>query len=124
MGYALVNYRTGEIHSCSDGCWKRVIEEAKSNFWDAEGTRIDFYFELENSLDEMYSDDWNMLLMCYAHMKRIGWDGNYIEKENQLVSETDADGLRRAIMDLDIDPSLPEFLEKGGFRIGSSDDGP
>lgn len=123
MGYELVNLRSGEIHSCSDELWRRIIEGALDNFWEAEGTTIDFYFELEMTLDEMYSDDWNMLLMCCAHMKRINWDGNYIEKENQLVSDSDAEGLRRAITGLDADPALIAFLAKGCFRIRSSDGG-
>jgi hypothetical protein len=121
MGYELVNLKSGEIYSCCDELWRRVLEEAGDNSWEAEGTTIDFYFELEMTLDEMYSDDWNMLLMCYAHMKRINWDGNYIEKENQLVSDSDAKGLLRAITGLDADPALIAFLARGCFRIRSSD---
>jgi hypothetical protein len=60
-------------------------------------------------------------MICYLAREMFEWNGNYVDRRNQVVSESDAYELMRALEKTwaSNDRSLLDFLNNGSFRICS-----
>jgi hypothetical protein len=119
MGYRLENMTTRQSIACTDERWRLLIETARANGWDEEGTRYDLTYELEESYDPMVDYLYNLWMIFHLSREMFDWDGNYIDKKGQVVSESDAYNLMQTLRetaDAD-DGALLVFFNSGSFRI-------
>lgn len=119
MGYRLKNTVTGEIYYCTDCFWENIIKTARENGWVPKGTRLSLENEIEDSFDEIYGKMYNMFLVLAAHARCLEWDGNYTDRQNQIVSGEDASSMIEDLVNMDVDPGFLDFISKGAFEIGS-----
>ena len=119
MAYTLRNLNTHQAFTCSEDQWLYHLETARDNGWNGEGTRFDFAFEVDETYDAMVDYLYNLWMICYLAREMFEWNGNYFDKRNQVVSESDAYELMRALEKTWAanDRSLLEFLNNGSFRI-------
>ncbi len=117
MSYTLINKKTAANYSCEDTYWLEILDLARQAGWEGEGTTIDFERELNTVWDEKQDYLYNLLLMIRIHMQRVDWNRNYIDKVNQLVSDSDAYNLHYYLAGKGIDPSFMGFIECGSFYI-------
>ncbi len=115
--YTLINSVTGERCECDERSWEEALRLAKENGWEPEGTRIDFDNEIERQWDDRSDYGWNLLMMLGIHMMRLRWDGNYVDREHQVVPEPDSYGLYRALEGSGVGGELLSFIRKGPFYI-------
>jgi hypothetical protein len=119
MGYRLENITTHQCISCADDRWRLLIETARANGWDEEGTSYDFTYELEETYDPMVDYLYNLWMIFHLSREMFDWDGNYNDKKGQVVSESDAYHFTQALRetaDAD-DGALLDFFNSGSFRI-------
>lgn len=119
MGYKFENIATHQSYTCSDGRWRLLLETARTNGWDEEGTRYDFTYEVDEIYDPMIDYLYNLWMIFHLSREMFEWDGNYTEKKGQVVSESDAYYLMQALASA-IGPDergLADFLNSGSFRI-------
>lgn len=102
---------------CGENEWRKALETARARDWDPEGTRIDFQFQVNEVWDDGFDYTWNLKRMLEVHMMATGWDGNYTEKENQIISESDAYALYCSLDETLVSPALLELLGGGAVRI-------
>ncbi len=118
MTYLFMNIETEECFYCEESLWKSTLEIAKSEGWEPDGTYYDINSQYE---DGDFDDDFNRALFCYCvHTAEMhAWDGNFIERRDQIVSYVDSMYLVKALEGMGVDASLVAFLDKGSFRICS-----
>lgn len=119
MGYKLTNLSTGETYCCTDIFWTDLLKQATASGWQPKGTRLSLEREMEDTLDDAYGRMYNLFLVIAAHARCLEWDGNYTDKENQIVSQADISNLLEELIYIGTDPVFLDFLEKGPFEIGS-----
>jgi len=119
MSYHLLNIETNDYFYCDDHEWLTAIDTAQRNGWIPDGTVFDIdYVSADQSFDV---DD----PLCYFFMlvtfkdEAAEWDGNYIEKRNQIVLYEDSIYLAMDLNGDGISDELVEFVKKGSFRICS-----
>jgi hypothetical protein len=119
MAYTLLNLATMRTITVGDEQWPRYLAAARENGWKEEGTRYDFSCQVDEIYDTMYDYLYNLLLIFHVARELFEWDGNYHEKKNQIVSESDARILSQALEKIAApgDRGLLDFLESGAFRI-------
>ena len=119
MAYHLINIETLEHYTCDDQSWIKALDAAKENWWDPDGTMFDYIYETEDICWD--SDDYAhyMFTLLISMTESFEWDGNYIEKRNQVVSYEDTIYLASSLEGTDTDMGLIEFITKGSFRICS-----
>jgi hypothetical protein len=119
MAYTLRNLNTHQAFACGDGQWIRLLETARANGWNEEGTRFDFAFEVDETYDTMVDYLYNLWMICYLAREMFEWNGNYTDKRNQVVSESDAYYLMQSVEKTwaTNDRGLLDFLGIGSFRI-------
>jgi len=119
MAYHLLNVETSEYYYCDDHEWADAIETAKENDWEPDGTFFDIVYETNDHCFD--SDDpgyWMFTFSAYGKESRE-WDGNYIEKRNQIVMYEDSIYLAISLDGTGVSTELIEFIRKGSFRICS-----
>jgi len=119
MAYTFLNLATMQTFTCDDKEWLVHLERARAAGWDEEGTAFDFAWEVDNAYDPMVDYLYNLLLIFYVSREMQEWDGNYIDKKNQVVSESDAYCLMQALEEgwSSPDRGFLDFLSSGPFRI-------
>jgi len=121
MAYTLQNLNTYQAFTCGDDQWIHLLETARSNGWIEEGTRFDLTYEVDEAYDAMIDYLYNLWIICDLVRETFEWNGNYVDRKNQVVSESDAYYLKQALEKTwySDDRELLEFLNKGSFRICS-----
>ncbi len=119
MAYTFLNLTTMQTFTCEDEEWLGYLEEARAAGWDEEGTAFDFESEVDNAYDPMVDYLYNLLMIFYVSREMRDWDGNYIDRKNQVVSESDACRLMQALEEgwSSPDRGFLDFLHSGPFRI-------
>ena len=121
MPYQLQQIRSHRTFTSSDDEWLGWLAEARRNGWDEEGTQYDFPYQVDEEYDAMVDYLYNLWMILHLTREMFAWDGNYTEKKNQVVSESDAYYLMQALAGTwqSADRGLLEFLGEGPFRICS-----
>lgn len=119
MSYTFLNINTLQSFTCDDDAWLRYLETARAGGWEAEGTQFDFASEVDDAYDPMVDYLYNLLMIFYVSREMLEWDGNYTDRKNQVVSESDAYYLMLALEKewASPDRGLLDFLNSGPFRI-------
>jgi hypothetical protein len=121
MAYTLRNLNTHQAFTCGADQWLTHLETARTNGWNGEGTSYDFAYEVDETYDTMVDYLYNLWMICCLAREMFEWNGNYVDRRNQVVSESDAYELMRALEKTwaSNDRSLLDFLNNGSFRICS-----
>ena len=116
MSYRLINISSGKHITLSDTEWPEILEKMRSAGWQPEGTQYDIRLELDLHSEE---DDIEHNLFVYVTINHrfIEWDGNYMEKENQIITDDDAAYMKKALEGSPESGHIAEFFELGAFRI-------
>jgi len=119
MAYLFEQLETHRTITCEEDEWLLFLAAARSNGWDEEGTRYDFPYQVEEEFDSMTDYLYNLWMILHLSKEMFAWDGNYTEKRNQIVSDSDAYYLAQALTGARQlkDRDLLEFMEAGAFRI-------
>ena len=119
MAYLFEQLETHRTITCEEDEWLLFLAAARSNGWDEEGTRYDFPYQVEEEFDSMTDYLYNLWMILHLSKEMFAWDGNYTEKKNQIVSDSDAYYLAQALTGTRQlkDRDLLEFMEAGAFRI-------
>lgn len=119
MSYLFQQLESHRTHTCGDDEWNRCLAEARRNGWDEEGTQYDFSYQVDEEYDAMVDYLYNLWMLMHLSREMFAWDGNYTEKKNQVVSDSDAYCLMQALAETwqSEDRGLLEFLGTGSFRI-------
>ncbi len=117
MAYVFASLDGARRVECGDSEWHSVLETARGRDWEPEGTTIDYEFQVEEVWDDKNDYTWNLMLAFQAHMMALGWNGSYTEKENQVISESDAYALYLSLDRTSADGALLELLSAGAVRI-------
>lgn len=119
MAYTLENTVTHQSVTCPDERWLLLIEAARANGWEEEGTQYDFAYEIEEVHDAMADYLYNIWMIFHVSREMFEWNGNYTDKKGQVVSESDAYCLMQALEGTPYadDRGLLDFLNSGPFRI-------
>jgi len=104
-----------ELYTIESSQWIYYIEKAQSEGWKPDGTLYDedYKFE-ERSISEDVEE--NLFIYIKVHDEHLHWDGNYIEKSNQLIDSVDAYYLAVALEGI-ADKDFLDFLQRGSLRI-------
>lgn len=118
MSYVFTSIHENTTCTREDRYWVRLLDTARDEGWQPDGTLYDFDFQVDDLTDELYDPAYNLffVVMCFNEIWQ--WDGSYTEKENQVVTDEDAHYLRLALQGAWDDEELMCFFEKGSFRIG------
>ncbi|MCL1864959.1 MAG: hypothetical protein FWF73_04030 [Spirochaetes bacterium] len=119
MSYHLLNIEASVSYYCDEDEWIRTIETAKENGWKPDGTLYDYVYVAEEESFDIDDELYCMYMMIIAKDEYFEWDGNYIEKQNQIVMYEDTLYLAAALENSGIDDKLLDFIKKGSFRICS-----
>jgi hypothetical protein len=119
MPYLLQQLESHRTVTCSNEEWLRCLAGACANGWDGEGTEYDFPYQVDEEYDDMVDYLYNLWVIMHLSREMFAWDGNYTDKKNQVVSESDAYYLAQALADArpPADRGLLDFLLQGSFRI-------
>ncbi len=117
MGYILRNIASGSTISLSDNEWPALLDLALNQGWDPDGTTYDLLLELDLQSDDDCDIEYNTFIYITLNHRFLVWDGSYIEKENQIVSDDDAYYLMKAIENIPAQELIITFLKLGAFRI-------
>jgi hypothetical protein len=119
MAYLFEQIETHRTITCEDDEWHGHLAAARGNGWDEEGTRYDFPYQVDEEYDSMTDYLYNLWMILHLSRELFAWDGNYTEKKNQVVSDSDAYYLSQALAGAwqSEDRNLLEFMEAGSFRI-------
>jgi len=119
MAYHLLNIETLEYYYCDENEWISAIETAKENGWKPDGTYYDYVYVADDECFDIDDEMYYMYMTLVAKDISLEWDGNYIEKHNQVVMYEDTIYLAAALEGCGVDDKLLEFIKKGSFRICS-----
>jgi hypothetical protein len=122
MAYLLQNLSTMQTATCDDEMWLRYLSTARENGWEREGTRYDLNYQIDETFDSLNGRQYNLWMILILAREMFEWDGNYVDKSNQTVSESDAYSLMQSLAKTwaGDDRSFLDFLESGAFRICAS----
>lgn len=99
--------------------WQQMLVMARANGWEPQGTILDYecHYQLEVSKYEEIDRDSEALIDRKVKERCARWQGGYLAPEYQIVTDTDARGLRRALHRANAPLDLLLFLAHGAFRI-------
>ena len=121
MAYVLRNVETGKTIQVEDEVWRALLKEAGENGWDPEGTRLDVPAMIDDMCCEVddlgYDANANTWIMLQIMSFEGQWDGNYTDKENQIVGDGDGAMISYCLSGCDYDDELVDFLCEGEFMI-------
>jgi hypothetical protein len=117
MNYHLESLISKEKFTISDEKWIKALDFARENGWQPLGTILDFESELDilwnDSQDRMY----NLWMVLTSHNACHEWDGNYIQKQDQIVSDTDSYELMLSLEMSEEFRELASFISGIPFKI-------
>jgi hypothetical protein len=119
MSYLLLNIEKNTGYIVEDELWITVIKAAKDNYWEPEGTLYNFELNLDEYIDDCDDQMHIVFSTILANNEYYSWDGNYIEKKGQIVSESDSYQLFESLIESGLDNNLVEFIGLGSFLICS-----
>ncbi len=119
MSYHLLNIETSEYYYCDDNEWTRAIEIAVENDWGPDGTFFDIVYETDDKCFDSDDPAYWMFMFTVSRDEALEWDGNYIEKRNQVVMYEDSIYLAKSLDGTGVSEELLDFIRKGSFRICS-----
>jgi hypothetical protein len=119
MPYQFEQIASHRTLACGEEEWLRCLAAARACGWDEEGTQYDLPYQVDDEYDQGVDYLYNLWMILHLSREMFAWDGNYTEKKNQVVSESDAYFLAQALADArpPADPGLLDFLREGSFRI-------
>ncbi len=117
MSYLLINIETGASYRMDDHQWLKALDRAKQNYWDPGKTAYDVAEVVKDDCEFLDDEGTILFTVLMALCENEEWDGNYIEKRNQIVEYEDTLYLADALKGTEFDPELVEFIYKGPFRI-------
>jgi hypothetical protein len=117
MTYVFASLDGRKRAECGEKEWKAALDSARARGMEAGRNEIDFQFQVDEVWDDRFDYTWNLKLMLEVHMMATGWDGNYTEKENQIISESDAYALFCSLDETLVSRALLELLAGGAVRI-------
>jgi len=117
MKYTLLQIESGESLTLDEEQWLTILETAQKEGWDPEGTRFDLFFEMDEAFEEDDDELYRLFSYLTLNSDYVEWDGNYTDRANQVISETDAYYLFKATEDVIDTPPLFSLLAKGSIRI-------
>ena len=119
MAYHLLNVETSEYYYCDDNEWISAIDTAVKNDWVPDGTVFDIVYETNDQCFDSEDLGYWLFMFVVSRDKSLEWDGNYLEKSNQVVMYEDSIYLAIALDGTGVSIELIEFIRKGSFRICS-----
>lgn len=117
MAYVFASLDGMRHVECGENEWLKAIDAALSRDWEPEGTKIDVHYQVEELWEEYLDYTWNLMRMCEVHMMAITWEGSYTEKEDQIISESDAYALYCTLDETLVSRALLDLLAGGAVRI-------
>ncbi len=119
MGYRIENIITHQSAACREDRWRGLLEAARGNGWDSEGTSYDFAYEVDEAYDDMADYLYNLWMIFHVSREMFEWDGNYTDKKGQVISESDAYRLMQSLEQSagPDDRGLLDVLNSGPVRI-------
>lgn len=119
MSYHLLNVETLDYFYCDEKEWIAAIDKAIENDWRPDGTFFDYLFDAEDQCSDTDDIMYYFFMLISANNEALTWDGNYIEKKNQIVLYEDSIYLAIALEGQGVSNDLINFIKKGSFRICS-----
>lgn len=106
-------------YDTSSGQWHQILAVARANGWEPQGTILDyeFQYQLEMSLYDDFTHAPKEIVDQKVTDKCENWHGGYFTPEYQVVTNDDAEGLRKALEKGAAPVDLLSFLSYGAFRI-------
>lgn len=117
MSYILLQIDSGKSIELVEEYWREILTTGEREGWEPEGTAFDFIFQLDEAIDEGDDEMHRLFNYILCNNDFITWNGSYTEKENQIISESDAYCLFQAIEDVIDDEALHAILREGNLRI-------
>ncbi len=117
MDYRLINIETLQSLAMTEDGWISLIESARAHGWVPKGTIYDFSFQIDEECDGAAGWMMNLFVMLQLHMERASWDGNYLERKNQIVLLEDASLMAECLAEAGTPVEITGFLSLGAFRI-------
>jgi len=119
MAYHLLNLETSEYYYCDDHVWTEAIRIAEENDWGPDGTFFDIVYQTNDQCFDSDDPGYWMFVFTSLRNESQDWDGNYIEKRNQVVLYEDTIYFAMSLDGTGVSTELIEFIRKGSFRICS-----
>ena len=117
--FILQNMYDSSLYICQERIWLQIIDLAFSRGFNPVGTRLDYYYELEQVWEEDMPYAEKIFTAIMIHVRCLNWDGcNFKDRENQIVSDDDCSELLYILNDT-LPHDLKDFFKKGSFRICS-----
>lgn len=118
MEIIIRNIQTRRAFTCGEEEWARLLDAARANGWEEEGSKYDFEYQMDEYTDTHYDYLYNLWMIFYTSREWHEWNGSYLEAKNQIVSESDAYFLMKALEKVEgVGSDLLAFLSEGSFRI-------
>ena len=117
MAYRLLHIDSGTSLTLTEEYWHEILKKAEDSGWEPEGTLFDLDFVLDESLEESTGSAGRLYASIVSHNELREWNGSYTEKENQIITESDAYYMFQALEEVTEDPLLFELLCLGALRI-------
>ncbi len=116
MGYTVRNIDDSFVFTFSDREWIHVLDNALERGWKPMGTSLDFNVLVSLECDD-HSFFGTLFTVLSIHERCLSWDGNYRDKEFQIVCEEDALELFWIYQASDLPGEFVSLLGAGSFRI-------
>jgi len=118
MAIIIRNMQTHRAFTCAKEEWASLLDAARAHGWEEEGSKYDFEYQMDEYTDTHYDYLYNLWMIFYASREWHEWNGSYLEAKNQIVSESDAYFLMKALEKVEgVGSDLLAFLSEGSFRI-------
>jgi hypothetical protein len=117
--YLFINLRNNTGFFCDESVWLNAVDIGKNNGWMPEGSVFDFNYVLDDNCDETDEMLQKLFILITVNNRYTEWNGDFIEKENQIVTEKDSTALYNALIASgeNVNGRLLSFLSMGSFRI-------
>lgn len=117
MSYLLQSLNDLERLIIPDDEWIYLLDSARKSGWSPEGTVYDFWQQIDYYCDDDDDLMHNTYMFINTIDRNLKWDGNYIEKENQILTDDDVYYFRKSLAGVCRSLDVLNFFEKGSFRI-------
>jgi len=117
--FILQNIYDSSLYICQERIWLQIIDLAFARGFSPIGTRLDYYYELEQVWEEDVPYSEKIFTAVMTHVRCLNWDRfNFKDRENQIVCDDDCSELLYILNDT-LPHDLKDFFKKGSFRICS-----
>lgn len=115
----MINIKNNSGYICNETFWLHILDIAKKCGWKPEGTRFDFSYALDEFIDDNDEPMYKLFILITVNNRFIDWNGSYVEKDDQIVMESDVKNLLNSLIGSTVDTGFIDFLAQGSFRISS-----